>query len=69
MAYDPDSGELLPDGSRIQRTTAGELADWLAEQPPTSCGCENPQPWNLCCPITLIPVATPVRDAPRRRRR
>lgn len=30
MTYDPDAGELLPDGSRIQTTTAGELADWMA---------------------------------------
>lgn len=59
--YDPDAGEPLPDGSRIQTTTAGELADWLAEQPPRPCGCENPQPYNLCCPAKLIYPAYAVK--------
>ncbi len=54
MTFNPDDGELLPDGSRIQETTAGELADWLAEHPPVGCGCEDPQPYNLCCPSRLI---------------
>ena len=38
MTYDPEAGELLPDGSRIQTTTVGELADWLADNaPPREC--------------------------------
>jgi hypothetical protein len=38
VTYDPNAGELLPDGSRIQTTTAGELADWLDEHaPPREC--------------------------------
>lgn len=70
MVYDPDDGELQPDGSRIQTTTAGELADWLAENPPQSCGCPDPQPWNLCCPaVILVPAHTVVRNAPRRPRK
>ncbi len=70
MTYDPSGGELLPDGSRIQTTTAGELADYLAENPPRSCGCENPQPFNLCCPaVVLIPTVRVVRNAPKRRKR
>lgn len=35
MTYDPQGGELLPDGSRIQITTAGELADWMAQNLPS----------------------------------
>lgn len=54
MTFDPEAGELLPDGSRIGETTAGELADWLAEHPPEPCGCADPQLWNLCCPAKLI---------------
>jgi hypothetical protein len=70
MAYDPEGGELLPDGSRIQTTTAGELADWLAEQQYVPCGCENPQPWELCCPARiLIPAVRAARVAPTRRKR
>lgn len=64
MTYDPNDGELLPDGSRIQTTTAGELADYLASLPPRpSCGCENPQPWNLCCPSRII---YPANTLPRK---
>lgn len=70
MVDDPNDGELLPDGSRIQETTAGELANWLAENPPQGCGCENPQPFQLCCPaVTLIPTVTPLRGGPKPRRR
>jgi hypothetical protein len=54
MTFDPNDGELLPDGSRIQITTAGELADWLAKHPLAPCGCENPQPYYLCCPAKLV---------------
>lgn len=68
MAYDPNDGELLPDGSRIQTTTAGELADWLAENSAAPCGCENRQPFNLCCPpVVLVPLATPYRGRRRSR--
>lgn len=35
MTYDPGAGELLPDGGRIQETTAGELADWMVENLPS----------------------------------
>jgi hypothetical protein len=54
VTYDPSDGELLPDGSRIQETTVGELVDYLAEHPPGPCGCDDPQPYNLCCPSRLI---------------
>lgn len=37
MTYDPDNGELLPDGSRIQETTAGELADWMDQNLAREC--------------------------------
>jgi hypothetical protein len=72
MVYDPAAGELLPDGSRIQETTAGELADWLAQHPTdprAGCTCEYPQPYNLCCPARVVyPAYRVQRDAPRRRR-
>jgi hypothetical protein len=59
MTFDPNDGEVLPDGSTMHMTTVGELADWLAENPPQSCDCEDPQPYNLCCPSKLIyPVHT-----------
>ena len=55
MTYDPNAGELLPDGSRIQEATAGEMADYLASLPLSPpCGCADPQPYNLCCPVKLI---------------
>lgn len=69
MVYNPDDGELLPDGSRIQTTTAGELADWLAEHPPQPCGCADPQPFELCCVITLIPLTRATRSTLRRRKK
>lgn len=37
MTYDPQGGEELPDGSRIQTTTAGELADWMDENLSREC--------------------------------
>jgi hypothetical protein len=66
MTFDPNDGEVLPDGSTIGTTTAGELADWLAANPPApveglfdGCTCEDPQPYNLCCPSKLVyPVHT-----------
>lgn len=69
MTFDPNDGAPLPDSSRIQETTVGELADWLAENPPQGCGCENPEPYQLCCPARLI-YDTPrgLRGAPRRQR-
>jgi len=52
--FEPEAGELLPDGSRMQETTVGELADWLQHNPLVERGCEVPQPFNLCCPARLI---------------
>jgi len=70
MVYDPSAGDPLPDGSRIQHTTVGDLADWLAANPAPPCGCANPQPYNLCCPSRILyPAYTVQRNAPRTSRR
>jgi len=61
-----DGRTVLPDGSEIVTMTVGELVDWLAEHPPQY---DPDDPYDLKRPAKLLPAATPVRDAPRRRRR
>lgn len=66
MSESANDARALPDGSVIQTMTVGELVDMLAENPPEY---DPDDPYDLKQLVPLLPKATPVRDAPRRRRR
>jgi hypothetical protein len=58
-----ENAETLPDGSVIGVATAEQISQWMQTRPMVECGCENPQPFNLCCPARLIyPTYTEARQ-------
>lgn len=53
-AMELENAETLPDGSVIGTATAEQIFEWMQTRPMVECGCETPQPFNLCCPARLI---------------